>query len=88
LRSASSTALPKALQMCAARGMWPPFVLCVIDADGSSFWVATKVTEVKLDGTEHTQGTIPRNPRTILVLDRDHVQAKIVITEGGTPTWQ
>jgi hypothetical protein len=81
--------LGNALQACAARGMQPPFVLCVFDADdGSPFWVATEGTEVKLDGTEHTQGAIPRNPTEIRVLDKDHVQAKIVISAVVPPTRQ
>jgi hypothetical protein len=74
-KAALTELLGNALRMCAAREMQPPFVLCVIDADGNPFWLSADSTEVKFDGD-----IFPRNPRTILVLDRDHVQAKIVIT--------
>jgi hypothetical protein len=82
-KAALADLLGNALRACAARGMQPPFVLCVIDADGSHFWLSTDQTEVEVEGD-----AIPKNPRTILVLDKDKVQAKIIISAAGSPTLQ
>jgi hypothetical protein len=76
--------LNNALGVCGVRGMQPPFVICVIDADETPFWLRTDSTEVEIHGI----GVMPKSPKTILVIDKDHVQAKILVTEGGTATWQ
>jgi hypothetical protein len=77
--------LGNALRVCATRGMQPPFVVCVIDADETPFWLSIDRIDVEI---EIEGDIIPRNPRTIFVLDKDHVRAKIIISAAGSPTLQ
>jgi hypothetical protein len=86
-KAALADLLGNALRVCAERGMQPPFVLCVIDADESRspFWLSIDRIDVEI---EIEGDIIPRNPRTIFVLDKDHVQAKIIVSAAGSPTLQ
>jgi hypothetical protein len=51
--------LGDALQACTARGMQPPFVLCVVDADGSPFWLHTDSAEVEFEGDIYPRNSDP-----------------------------
>jgi hypothetical protein len=73
-------AIRDALRTCVAKGMKLPFVFCVIDDDGTPYWLKTDRVEVEVDAS----GPMPKSPKMVLVTDHK-VQAKIILNWMATP---